>query len=51
VAIVAFAAKNPAQPINIQLTYGHNFFNASKLFMNEQRGAVVTPKTLWLERE
>lgn len=34
-----------------QLTNGHNFFNASKLFMNEQGGAVVTPKPFWLERE
>ena len=44
-------APNPAQPTGSQLTNGHNFFNASKLFMNEQGGAVVTPKPLWLETE
>lgn len=38
-------------PARSQLTNGHNFFNAAKLFMNEQGGAVVTPKPLWLGRE
>lgn len=40
-----------ANPSASQLTNGHNFLNASKLFMYEQGGAVVTPEPLWLERE
>lgn len=43
--------KTQLSPSMSQLTNGHNFFNASKLFMNEQGGAVVTPKPLWLGRE
>lgn len=43
--------KTQLDPSMSQLTNGHNFFNASKLFMNEQGGAVVTPKPLWLGRE
>lgn len=43
--------KTQLNPSASQLTNGHNFFNASKLLMNEQGGAVVTPKPFWLERE
>lgn len=43
--------KTHLKPSMSPLTNGHNFFNASKLFVNEQGGAVVTPKPLWLERE
>lgn len=45
------AAQNQLNSSASQLTDGHNFFNASKLFMNEQGGAVVSPKPLWLEKE
>lgn len=50
-SMLTLLLKTRLSPSMAQLTNGHNFFNASKLFMNEQGGAVVTPKPLWLGRE